>query len=517
MKPQTAYRWPQLLAVTLLVGVSSISLADEDIVPVAGGGTALVDARAANLRDDVVFEIQDSMVYVGSFWYNLRFNIRAVPGASPTILGDATLSSSTIYFSPASGGGSLGSEDGGTITVQQGASDFYNLRFEAVGSTGTGLPVTVENVVLDGAGTGGFSKRLVWIQSFSALDAPTKVIFNNVVFDRKGSPGYALDTRSFSTPTKLEFVLNECTFLDVGVAGAAFYTNGSWGELDFTRCRFDLGEGARAFYLGNNADAIPTEDRSWTLNVTECWVETENGQGLRLGGAFAEWGDYAQVNLTRSALVDYGTESGNNIDVGTQAIGAVVNIVHCDLIRGGDPLGETIPQNILMREIGFDSTVSIIDSNIIGYNNLVNDGLDAGDDLNVADADYSLLLTPPDQPGFSFNWDLGANMVLGGEAPDYDDAPGGDFRYTNVNQEASSTGIVLGSNFNFVTFEYGGGVTPPVLGDIDGDGIINVADVTALANLVAGGNPPSNDVGDINSDGSVDELDVQALAESIVD
>ncbi len=55
------------------------------------------------------------------------------------------------------------------------------------------------------------------------------------------------------------------------------------------------------------------------------------------------------------------------------------------------------------------------------------------------------------------------------------------------------------------------------LGDINGDGEINVADVTELANLLAAGTPPSEDIGDVNQDASVDDLDVAALAELIVD
>jgi len=56
----------------------------------------------------------------------------------------------------------------------------------------------------------------------------------------------------------------------------------------------------------------------------------------------------------------------------------------------------------------------------------------------------------------------------------------------------------------------------PFVGDINGDGVVNVADVTELANILAtGGTLPPLEVGDINGDGVIDELDVQALAEAI--
>ncbi len=60
------------------------------------------------------------------------------------------------------------------------------------------------------------------------------------------------------------------------------------------------------------------------------------------------------------------------------------------------------------------------------------------------------------------------------------------------------------------------GDSPIVLGDINGDGVINVADVTELANLLEAGTPPPTAVGDINDDGFVTEADIQALAEMIV-
>jgi hypothetical protein len=57
---------------------------------------------------------------------------------------------------------------------------------------------------------------------------------------------------------------------------------------------------------------------------------------------------------------------------------------------------------------------------------------------------------------------------------------------------------------------------PTTPGDINGDGEINVVDVTALGNLIAAGTPPGLAVGDINDDGAVNELDMQALADLIV-
>jgi len=60
------------------------------------------------------------------------------------------------------------------------------------------------------------------------------------------------------------------------------------------------------------------------------------------------------------------------------------------------------------------------------------------------------------------------------------------------------------------------GAIAPELGDINGDGVVNVADVTALANALAEGLTPPEEVADINGDGVVDEADIQALADMIV-
>jgi len=65
-------------------------------------------------------------------------------------------------------------------------------------------------------------------------------------------------------------------------------------------------------------------------------------------------------------------------------------------------------------------------------------------------------------------------------------------------------------------YEFPSEVVGPIFGDINGDGVVNVADVTLLANYVAGLVESIPGDGDINEDGEVDEEDVAALAEMIV-
>src|SRR5690606_119192 len=54
-------------------------------------------------------------------------------------------------------------------------------------------------------------------------------------------------------------------------------------------------------------------------------------------------------------------------------------------------------------------------------------------------------------------------------------------------------------------------------GDVNVDGVVNVADVTFLANWLAGDRESPIGPADVNNDGLVNQADVQALAGMIVD
>ena len=62
----------------------------------------------------------------------------------------------------------------------------------------------------------------------------------------------------------------------------------------------------------------------------------------------------------------------------------------------------------------------------------------------------------------------------------------------------------------------GGWVEIPVGGDVNGDGKINVSDVTALVNMILGVIPKNEAVADINGDGKVNVSDVTALVNMIL-
>ena len=53
-------------------------------------------------------------------------------------------------------------------------------------------------------------------------------------------------------------------------------------------------------------------------------------------------------------------------------------------------------------------------------------------------------------------------------------------------------------------------------GDVDGDGSVNIADVTALIDLLLGGGTITNPVADCNQDGGVNISDVTALIDFLL-
>ena len=57
---------------------------------------------------------------------------------------------------------------------------------------------------------------------------------------------------------------------------------------------------------------------------------------------------------------------------------------------------------------------------------------------------------------------------------------------------------------------------PEIRGDVNGDGNVNIADVTALIDLLLGGDTISNPVADCNQDSSINIADVTALIDYLL-
>ena len=50
-----------------------------------------------------------------------------------------------------------------------------------------------------------------------------------------------------------------------------------------------------------------------------------------------------------------------------------------------------------------------------------------------------------------------------------------------------------------------------ITGDVNGDGSVDVADIAAIIDVMAGGDPNVNPNADVNGDGSVDVADIAAV------
>ena len=96
----------------------------------------------------------------------------------------------------------------------------------------------------------------------------------------------------------------------------------------------------------------------------------------------------------------------------------------------------------------------------------------------------------------------GCNSLVGGAGTEYASGNIG-ISYAHVDGGTSNPGyFTLKTDF--------------LLGDVNHDGSVNVADVTALVNLLNAGNVEYNEVADVDSDGSVTNTDVKALVYNIL-
>ena len=113
------------------------------------------------------------------------------------------------------------------------------------------------------------------------------------------------------------------------------------------------------------------------------------------------------------------------------------------------------------------------------------------------------------------NWDLSA-LINGG------------LMFSECYNLVGGAGTPFDSNHVNVTYAHiDGGTSNPgyftqgpasssMLGDVNGDNKVNVADVTALVNMLKSGNVEYNEVADVDGDGSITNIDVKALVYNIL-
>lgn len=415
---------------------------------ISGGGTALRDAVAAATAGDTI-EITDSLRYDGGVDINKQLTIVAASGQSPSIGGVTTSGSSVVYFLAGSAGSQLGSNDGGTITVFQDrpGQDYYTLRFLNAGvASAEGDRTVVENVVLEAAGgSTGLSNIIVYFQRTTG-PLHLNVDFNNVVFDKGDfSHGSGIRHVTGQNPHNYDITITDSRFLGFDNV-PAIYLQGGYGNLAIDRTHFDTtGNLGIALDVAVAEPTVLDAVNNWTITLEDTWIRT-NGAWAAVGAGRVGEGQYTSLSLSRCAIVDAGDQEDTaNIVFGTDSDNSTLTISHCDLINDASALSRNL---WVYSDVSvFDA--SILDSNLIaGTANVEND---AGG--GTATIDNTLVLLGDGSEGVVNGMTEGGDMIDSGDAPAYADRAGGDFRYTNVNQTASTTGTPLGSNFDFVSFE----------------------------------------------------------------
>ncbi len=264
------------------------------------------------------------------------------------------------------------------------------------------------------------------------------------------------------------------------------------GTLNLVGSRVD-GHSWRGIYVFQNP-AIP----KWTINLTDSIIRARNNpNGV---GIFSS--SPLELNLVRSAIVSsnqsiysFGQlnapgDQGTSISIDESDIRSANTVpIHFETNPVG---GRTLSvKNSILSTGGASNGVFIAE---LGPGDTA-----TGNNNNNATAGY-------------FNF-VSTSDVTPSETPLYTDGDVGNLTYTNTTfLTAGESGGKIGTNFDFFPVD----VPSSGLGDINGDEVVNVADVTALANALVAGDPLDPEIADVNGDTSIDSADVAALADLIV-
>ncbi len=468
-----------------------------------GQPTVAAAIAAANSGDEIVITNSDTYVE-GTLTFNKQLTLAASPGQTPTIESDG--STALFFMAEGSNGTKIGSNDGGRITIDAASSSRDMIRLATVPADSVEFENL--NMINPQATTSGVA--LLAFSAGSNVAGVGSATFRDVFVDMKGTGGRAFRLATTAAASTYTFerveVVNVADGQDpfiLGVNGTALHG----GTLNVKDSR--IFGGARSVYLFENSSKP-----QWDINIEDSLFRTRasvGAVGIRID--LPNTG----ISVVRSAFASTGASilfNGNTRPVGDD--GSQVTIDQSDLVSSGDPAPEPPaipPPTVLIQppitsagDRGFLVTNSIL-YNTTTANNVVVVGEGSNDEIGGNNNNAF----PGGYEDFSSTAD-----VSPAEEPLYQDLAANDFRYSNTTfLTASATGGHIGSRRNFQLFL---DETPPpsTLGDLNGDGVINVIDVTALGNAVADGTTIDLAVGDINEDGEITVDDVDALAQIVV-
>jgi hypothetical protein len=399
----------------------------------------------------------------------------------------------------------LGCLDGSMIVVGSGSTlNVADCHFEGTTQTDTAaidtgpmgqsiststpeshVTINVANSRFDGNARGILTRST---QGLTRLSITSTHFSNNSAWPieyRVGAGDHELSVADSSLQWALNTPVRLYAFHNVNPALATSY------RANFDRVRFTLSGAARAALVMGGVETVSNAASDWNLRVTNSVFD------LRSAGAFADTSALnALPETTRrgSALFEHCTiVIGNAAHAGILWRGGTANVftILNSIIDGaGTAISNTGTGSVTSGINLFNTTTAVTGSGgatlsgqeIIGQSPLF---------VDRTAGDFHL---QPESPAAGVGQDLGIQM-------DHDG-------FTRPNP--------VGSLPDLGAFEVAGVSVPPALGDINEDGMVNVADVTLFAHLIGIGSAPANELGDINNDGVVDDQDVEALAWMIV-
>jgi hypothetical protein len=460
-------------------------------IEVPGDVSGIAAAIAAAISGDTVL-VTDSNTYLEpQIVVNKQVTLMASVGEEPLVKPNAPGLNPFLRLNAGSDGSQIGSNEGGRIIFDGDGTATRLCRALYLYPES----VVLENITLRNPEDAFGEAILGWGAANGACGSLT---VRDSLIDMMGKGQRAINLNFTHIDSVFTFERTDIFGIKSGPGNEDAFILGinapadQGGTLNLIETRVD-GHSWRGIYVFQNP-AAP----KWTINLTDSIIRARNNPaGV---GVFSS--SPLELNLVRSAIVSSNQSIysfGNVNSPGDQ--GTSISIDESD-IRSAN----TIPIQFEANPSGNRSLT--VKNSILSTGGVANGVFIAalgpgdttsGNNNNNATAGY-----------FNFS---STSDVTPSEVPLYKDGNAGNLTYTNTTfLTAGESGGKIGTNFDFFPVD----TPPPGLGDINGDEVVNVADVTALANALVAGDPLDPEVADVNGDTNIDSADVSALAALIV-